>query len=362
MFIVPSMAKYPREEIHYKKLYKGLDLDRDLGIAWPAIEEPVETVEVDEEIETFLENDFDTFDEFDAEFCKSNSIDQSVLILLFRKFDTNYLEYIFQKLDKVKNETSSLFCEVCGEESSKDNQRLITCQGCLLSVHDDCYGMQDLSSERWLCRQCIFYYETPICELCGRSNGMLKKTTSNKWAHVVCSLLIENASFCNIHIKDPIDMSECQKIESNCKICGGCFPFFTSCAYAGCNSFYHASCAAESLYCDIGNSVIYCDAHNPLNKRKPILSKRNTLKSYDAYPEITKKVLLRRNKLFSGPKVGKYRKIISKKPKVIKKNVSEITDKQTMRIVSKYWKMKRKRIGYYFEDMFIFSNRFLSEE
>ncbi|KAM0681711.1 hypothetical protein GINT2_000225 [Glugoides intestinalis] len=356
------MAKYPREEIHYKKLYKSIDLDRDLEITWPAIEEFAEVVEVDEDMQTFLDEEVDAFDEVDAEFCGNNAIDQSVLIVLLRKLDLNYLEYIFEKLDKVKNEFSNQFCEVCGQKSSKVNHSLITCQGCLLAVHEDCYGITDLVTDRWLCKQCIFYYESPICKLCGRSNGMLKKTTCNNWAHVTCALLIQNASFCNFHIKDQIDISECQKLESTCKICGGCFPFFTNCAYAGCNEFYHASCAAENLYCDIGNSFVYCNEHSPLNKRKRILSKRNVMINHDAYPELTKKVFLRENKLFSKPKVGKYRKIISKSPKVIKNGLSEIADKQTVRIVSKYWKMKRKAIGYYFEDMFIFSNRFLSKE
>lgn len=353
------MAKYPREEISYKKLYKKLDLNKSLGIDWPEISENNDVFTIDINQPTEIRKQIFTVDEFDEDFCEKNNIKITDFIEIFKKLDKNFIKYVFKKFDQIKLKKTKKPCDICGKYLFKDNEKPVLCQGCNIPVHASCYGIFESSNERWLCKSCIFHYENPCCKYCNKNNGILKKTDSHDWGHMVCALLLPGISFCNTNIKDPIDDTEVERMEGNCSICNNFAEYAIKCSHIYCNKFYHPSCAANLLYCDIGNHITYCDEHNPLNAKKKIQSKRSMLKDLDAYPELTNEILIRKPMKLTKRKKGKYLKIINKGPKIIKKGFKDIFNQESFKIIADYWKTKRTNNGYYFEDLFMFPNYFL---
>lgn len=357
------MAKYPREEISYKKLYKRLDLDRDLGIEWPDVPEIKddhcrETVLIDEHQQTMFKNEIFTTDELDDEFCKKNGIDVDVFSVIFQALDRHHIDHVFCRLDQIKVKRFHNPCDVCGWHLSKKKVAPVVCQGCYLSVHEDCYGVVDTPATRWLCRDCIFHYEKKVCRFCNSSGGAMKKTLANRWAHVVCASLIHGVTFCNTSTKDPIDETGAERLEGLCSICNETSSYLIRCAYDSCNVAYHAGCAAQEVYSDLGNAIVYCKDHDPLHKPRQIISRRNMLREGELYPDLEQEIVLRKPVKFSEPKLGAYLKVVGSKyhPKT---GLEESYDTGVLDAVSRYWRSKREKIGYYFEDMFMYPNRFL---
>ncbi|ELA42883.1 uncharacterized protein VICG_00198 [Vittaforma corneae ATCC 50505] len=353
------MVKYPREEISYKKLYRKLDLNKNLGIAWPELPEDREIAIIDEDQATQSVAEIFTPDEFDEEFCVQNSIKIQDFEEIFKKLDQNFISWIFKSLDRIKIKKPDKPCDICGKYQYMDERTPIICQGCYITVHESCYGVAESASKRWLCKKCIFHYEKAVCKFCNTSNGIFKKTVTNEWGHVVCSLLIPGVSFCNMNVKDPIDDTEAERLEGICSVCGNCSTFLIKCAYGGCDVFYHSSCAAQKLYCDIGNGVSYCEKHNPLNRSKRIMSRRNTLKDVESYPELSNALLIRETRGFSEPRRTRYSKVVAKAPKAIETGLEKYSGTPALDLISKYWKHKRQLAGYYFDDLFMFPNYFL---
>lgn len=363
------MAKYPREEVSYKKLYKELDMDKDLGIDWPELPEVVE----DEKREiilidithTKLKNEIFTADEFDREFCEKNSIKMDDFMEIYNLLDRKHVDGVFKELDLIKAVSFNNPCDICGCYLSKDKVTPIVCQGCHVSVHEGCYGVVETPGDRWLCRGCIFHYEDKKCKFCKNTGGAMKKTVTDAWVHVICASLIPGVSFCNISAKEPVDETEATRLEGFCSICDKGSSYVTKCAFDSCNTAFDTGCAAQNVYCDIGNAIVYCNEHNPLRKTKRIQSKRRALKIKEMYPDLEHEIVLRTAIKFTKPVQGAYLTAIMKQPSVeLSMRDSEMKSMQTpeaMKIIGKYWENKRSAIGYYFEDMFMFPNRFLKK-
>lgn len=356
------MARYPREEIDYKKLYKKLDLDKDLGIKWPEKPNNFDDSEIvfikdHEEVEESCNSYF--VDEIDEIFCKENNISEDMYQKFIETLDKNYLNELFSGLDSIQEITDFEYCDVCGKNTNNDSKRMIICQGCGISVHEDCYGVVESPGKRWLCKKCIFYFEDGECAFCNRKDGILKKTDNNKWAHVICALLHPDLSFCNTNIRDPIETVDLVPIEGNCKICNEKSSYLINCAYEGCTQFYHPSCCSELYYSDLNNSVTYCNDHNPLHKNRKLLSKRSRMRDYNAYPELMNNIFLRENRKLLSPAPTEYMKIVKQEPQIIKTGLDKFDQDPNYEKICEFWKEKRKAFGFYFQNIFILSNRFL---
>ncbi|KAI8136699.1 hypothetical protein BJV82DRAFT_647095 [Fennellomyces sp. T-0311] len=161
----------------------------------------------------------------------------------------------FRKLKEDKRVVAVTYepqpCAVCS--NMEPFERLLTCHGCGMSVHGDCYGAHKSIKEAWNCDVCTnkknptasYSYE---CILCSESRQTprqpLKKTSSYNWVHVLCATFIPEVKFVNVATLQPAEYIGaihrtrwneicyiCKKQEGACVICGDCSkPVHVQCA------------------------------------------------------------------------------------------------------------------------------------
>ncbi|KAJ1657268.1 hypothetical protein IWQ61_003297 [Dispira simplex] len=173
-------------------------------------------------------------------------------------------------------------CSICGEEECENSNAIVFCDGCNLAVHQDCYGVPYIPEGQWLCRRCMIAPETRFaCLFCPFTDGAFKKTTSNQWAHLLCTFWIPEVTVANTVYMEPIDNVD--KIPKSrwrlhCYICkrrrGACI----QCSNKTCYTAFHVTCARKArLYLKMkthrftGEPMFrsYCDRHAPPDYREP---------------------------------------------------------------------------------------------
>ncbi|XP_076873631.1 lysine-specific demethylase 4C isoform X2 [Brachyhypopomus gauderio] len=127
---------------------------------------------------------------------------------------------------------------------------LVSCARCCVQVHASCYGVSahDVSQE-WTCDRCSCWDVTAECCLCNLRGGALKRTTDNRWAHVMCAVGIPEVKFTDIVKRSPIDVSAvpAQRYKLKCIYCrsrtkrltGACI----QCSCGRCPTSFHVTCA-----------------------------------------------------------------------------------------------------------------------
>ena len=146
-------------------------------------------------------------------------------------------------------------CAVCQEGDWEDEDQIIFCDECNLSVHQSCYGSgaRRIPNGAWYCDACTYSRRTGSkqlqeCVFCPRRGGALKRTSDFRWAHIVCGLWIPEAEFLDPEgrdIIDPFSVNE-KRLELSCSLCnkpgGACI----QCKAPRCLTAFHASCARHN--------------------------------------------------------------------------------------------------------------------
>lgn len=127
---------------------------------------------------------------------------------------------------------------------------LVACSRCCVQVHASCYGVaaHDVSQD-WTCDRCSCGDITADCCLCNLRGGAVKRTTDNRWAHVMCALGLPEVKFADIVKRSPIDVSAvpAQRFKLKCiycrnrmkKLSGACI----QCSCGRCPTSFHVTCA-----------------------------------------------------------------------------------------------------------------------
>ncbi|KAM8878455.1 lysine-specific demethylase 4C isoform 2-T2 [Spinachia spinachia] len=185
---------------------------------------------------------------------------------------------------------------------------LLYCQGCCLQVHASCYGVAaDELSEQWSCDRCTEGSFTAECCLCNLRGGALKKTQSDKWAHVMCAVALPEARFSNEAKRSPIDTSRipmqryklkciyCRKRCSGKRRAGAC----VQCSCGRCPTSFHVTCAhaagvimepddwpyAVSITChrhQSRSSAAQRACQGPVSLGQTVISKHKNLRYYSS--------------------------------------------------------------------------------
>ncbi|KAG2217283.1 hypothetical protein INT45_005385 [Circinella minor] len=147
-------------------------------------------------------------------------------------------------------------CAIC--DDMEPRERLLTCHGCGISVHGDCYGAHKSIKEAWKCDVCVnkknptasYSYQCILCsEPRSSSRQALKKTSAYNWVHVLCAMFIPEVKFVNIATLQPAEYIAainkarwdetchlCNKQTGACVVCGDC------------NKPVHVQCALQHNY------------------------------------------------------------------------------------------------------------------
>ncbi|KAJ8000531.1 hypothetical protein DPEC_G00181080 [Dallia pectoralis] len=137
---------------------------------------------------------------------------------------------------------------------------LLSCQTCCVQVHASCYGIaaEDVSKE-WSCDRCVDGTFTAECCLCNLRGGALKRTTDDRWAHLMCAVVLPEVRFLDEVRRSPIDISRIplQRYKLKCIYCrkrcvrhgvggacgqgggGACI----QCSCGRCPTSFHVTCA-----------------------------------------------------------------------------------------------------------------------
>ncbi|XP_075228956.1 uncharacterized protein LOC142328798 [Lycorma delicatula] len=122
---------------------------------------------------------------------------------------------------------------------------LLVCSSCCVCVHAVCYGVNmdgTQPPEDWKCDRCSNNVIDVSCCLCPMGGGAYKQTTDNRWAHILCALMVPGAHFINKDNQDIIDVTKTILVPHKCFYCnkeGG----LVHCCDHSCTHWYHLSCA-----------------------------------------------------------------------------------------------------------------------
>eukprot|EP00477_Mikrocytos_mackini_P001509 GAHX01001624.1.p1 GENE.GAHX01001624.1~~GAHX01001624.1.p1 ORF type:complete len:1753 (+),score=268.04 GAHX01001624.1:200-5458(+) len=189
-------------------------------------------------------------------------------------------------------------CCICLKEDFSDENQIVFCEFCDVSVHQGCYGIDMLPPGEWYCSRCNYYLfmkpenvfiDNLNCVLCGIGSGAMKPTyLKGVWCHSVCAFWTPETFVGSSCTLEPVfGFENVQPCAIACKICKrggvGCQP----CSIPGCNNYMHISCTQTGggrLEETTGNSRFnykqYCPDHT-----KKIMKLERTNEDIISLPE-----------------------------------------------------------------------------
>ena len=277
------------------------------------------------------------------------------------KYEKTYIK------DKViiKEENNILanqgICCICNNGDVEQNQFLLKCEQCCVTVHQNCYGSKELYN--WVCDACKEMTKEEVynleCFLCPVHGGAFKKIelpiestfynnimdykhnkkelpknnyniiipkkdydkTSFAWAHLSCALWNSNINLKNYERKTGISLKNIsyEDFHSYCSLCkkDNCGPTI-KCNNDSCDLSFHPECARINNCClevEIINKEyqynVYCYKHRPnLLAKKINLNCQNEIQQiilanqelnniYELYKKVYKNDLYQREKILN---------------------------------------------------------------
>lgn len=168
-------------------------------------------------------------------------------------------------------------CCVCLSDVSTGQNEVVECDNCHMTVHEDCYGVCDSilddepkkeqevekkehreehhhynnTVELWFCEACrVDDSVDKQCELCPNSGGVLKRTDSGRWVHLVCALYVPGVAFIDVDRLESVTLFELTYSRwgaKQCQLCENTLFARTGvtlqCDAGMCKVAFHATCA-----------------------------------------------------------------------------------------------------------------------
>ncbi len=108
--------------------------------------------------------------------------------------EKSHKEIILSRSDEEKNHNpDDIVCLVCNDGDYEDNNLIVYCSKCQMTVHQLCYGILTIPEEDWLCYPCQLYEDEKAkdieCVLCPIKGGAMKpsclKIKNGFWNYVM---------------------------------------------------------------------------------------------------------------------------------------------------------------------------------
>lgn len=106
-----------------------------------------------------------------------------------RRQETNSISPLKKNIENFKEELKTLtsddiVCVICNDGDYEENDLIVYCSNCQITVHQNCYGIPNLPDEDWICNICLVYDKEDInnieCCLCSVKGGALKLSQLKK--------------------------------------------------------------------------------------------------------------------------------------------------------------------------------------
>ena len=120
------------------------------------------------------------------------------------KFHTKSFERFREEiLDKEESneedENDDIVCYVCGDGEYEDDNLILYCSKCNMTVHQRCYGVTVIPDEDWICHLCKAFDDKNICNnmeciLCPNLGGAMKPCTLRRSSHSY-KMMIKNRKY-----------------------------------------------------------------------------------------------------------------------------------------------------------------------
>jgi hypothetical protein len=102
---------------------------------------------------------------------------------------------ILTRAEEEKNSNpDDVVCLICNDGDYEDNDLIVYCSMCQMTVHQNCYGIVDLPEGDWVCYPCRTYKENSReieCLLCPVKGGAMKPSTIKKFQspyNIICKI------------------------------------------------------------------------------------------------------------------------------------------------------------------------------
>uniref|UniRef100_A0A672MSN6 [histone H3]-trimethyl-L-lysine(9) demethylase n=1 Tax=Sinocyclocheilus grahami TaxID=75366 RepID=A0A672MSN6_SINGR len=171
---------------------------------------------------------------------------------------------------------------------------LVACSSCCVQVHASCYGVaaHDVGPV-WTCDRCVSGDLAAGCSLCNLRGGALKRTSDDRWAHVMCAVGLPEVKFIDVVKRAPIDISAIpvQRYKLKCIYCrnrikrlsGACI----QCSCGRCPTSFHVTCAHAAgvpMEPDDWPYVVFitCHRHQSRKVGQTVISKHKNLRYYSS--------------------------------------------------------------------------------
>ena len=137
-------------------------------------------------------------------------------------------------------------CAVCNVTEEYDDNLLIQCDKCRLTVHQMCYGVKKAPEGVWMCNICEMGLEVPPpCCVCPYVGGPLKPTTDGRFIHLSCMMWISESVVTNPDLMEPVCVKHIPKMryKLKCQICKIPYGACVQCCEKKCFASFHPLCA-----------------------------------------------------------------------------------------------------------------------
>ncbi|XP_054814013.1 uncharacterized protein LOC129314560 isoform X2 [Prosopis cineraria] len=161
--------------------------------------------------------------------------------------------------DVVEDDEDGIVCAVCQSTDGDPADPIVLCDGCDLMVHASCYGnplVKGIPEGDWFCEKCRVSSSSQSknddesnisCCLCPTKEGAMKPTVDERWAHLVCALLVPEVFFRDPEGREGIDCSKVPKKRwsEKCYICESSNGCSILCSEVKCPLAFHVTCGLK---------------------------------------------------------------------------------------------------------------------
>ncbi|XP_028755393.1 protein Jade-1-like isoform X2 [Neltuma alba] len=161
--------------------------------------------------------------------------------------------------DVDEDDEDGIVCAVCQSTDGDPSDPIVLCDGCDLMVHAACYGnplVKGIPEGDWFCETCRVSSSSETknddennisCCLCPAKEGAMKPTVDDRWAHIVCALLVPEVFFKDPEGREGIDCSKVPKKRwsEKCYICESSNGCAIVCSEIKCPLAFHVTCGLK---------------------------------------------------------------------------------------------------------------------